>query len=85
MSIQLTLPEKFIIERMIHQDYTFASIARHLECSVSIFKHFFKSPEDIFSATCLFAYILFYNAIISCRNFNYHLQYANYRVYATLL
>jgi IS30 family transposase len=35
MSIQLTLPEKIIIERMIHQDYTFASIARHLDHSAS--------------------------------------------------
>ena len=35
MSKQLSLPERIIIERMLHQDYTFASIARALERSAS--------------------------------------------------
>ena len=35
MSKQLSLPERIIIERMLHQDYSFASIARALEHSAS--------------------------------------------------
>ena len=35
MAKQLSLPERIIIERMLHQDYTFASIARALERSAS--------------------------------------------------
>ncbi len=35
MATQLSLPERMIIERMIHQDYTFASIARNLDRSSS--------------------------------------------------
>lgn len=33
MSNQLSFPERIVIEKMIHQDYTFASIARNLERS----------------------------------------------------
>ncbi len=35
MSMQLTPPEKIIIERMIYQDNIFASIACHLDRSAS--------------------------------------------------
>jgi len=35
MPKQLSLPERIIIERMLHQDYSFASIARVLERSAS--------------------------------------------------
>ena len=35
MATQLSLPERIIIERMIHQDYSFASIARNLNRSAS--------------------------------------------------
>ena len=35
MPKQLSLPERIIIERMLHQDYSFASIARALERSAS--------------------------------------------------
>ena len=35
MAKQLSLPERIIIERMIHQDYSFASIGRNLERSAS--------------------------------------------------
>ena len=35
MATQLSLPERTIIERMVHQDYTFASIARNLDRSAS--------------------------------------------------
>lgn len=35
MPNQLSLPERIIIERMLHQDYTFASIGRALERSAS--------------------------------------------------
>ena len=35
MATQLSLPERIIIERMIHLDYTFASIARNLNRSAS--------------------------------------------------
>ena len=35
MASQLTLPERIVIERMIHQDFTFASIARTLDRSAS--------------------------------------------------
>lgn len=35
MANQLSFPERIVIEKMIHQDYTFASIARNLERSAS--------------------------------------------------
>lgn len=35
MPKQLSLPERIIIERMLHQDYSFASIARNLDRSAS--------------------------------------------------
>lgn len=35
MPNQLSLPERIIIERMLHQDYTFASIGRALDRSAS--------------------------------------------------
>ena len=35
MSKQLSLPERIIIEKMIHQDYSFATIGRHLNRSAS--------------------------------------------------
>ena len=35
MATQLSLPERIIIEKMIHRDYTFASIARNLDRSAS--------------------------------------------------
>ena len=35
MAKQLSLPERIIIERMIHQDYSFASIGRNLDRSAS--------------------------------------------------
>lgn len=35
MPKQLSLPERIIIERMLHQDYSFASVARALERSAS--------------------------------------------------
>ncbi len=35
MATQLSLPERIIIERMVHQDYSFATIARHLDRSAS--------------------------------------------------
>ena len=35
MAKQLSLPERIIIEKMIHQDYSFATIGRHLNRSAS--------------------------------------------------
>ncbi len=35
MATQLSLPERIMIERMIHQDYSFASIGRNLDRSAS--------------------------------------------------
>ena len=35
MAKQLSLPERYVIERMLHQDYSFASIGRNLERSAS--------------------------------------------------
>lgn len=35
MAKQLSLPERYVIERMLHQDYSFASIGRNLDCSAS--------------------------------------------------
>ena len=35
MPKQLSLPERIIIEKMIHQDYSFATIGRHLNRSAS--------------------------------------------------
>lgn len=32
---QLSLPERYVIERMLHQDYSFASIGRNLDRSAS--------------------------------------------------
>ena len=33
MAKQLSLPERYVIERMLHQDYSFASIGRNLDRS----------------------------------------------------
>lgn len=35
MAKQLSLPERYVIERMLHQDYSFASIGRNLDRSAS--------------------------------------------------
>ena len=35
MAKQLSLPERYVIERMLHQDYSFASIGRNLDWSAS--------------------------------------------------
>lgn len=35
MAKQLSLPERYVIERMLHQDYSFASIGRNLNRSAS--------------------------------------------------
>ena len=35
MAKQLSLPERIIIEKMIHQNYSFATIGRHLNRSAS--------------------------------------------------
>lgn len=37
MAKQLSLPERYVIERMLHQDYSFASIGRNLDRSASTF------------------------------------------------
>ncbi len=35
MAKQLSLPERYVIERMLHQDYSFASIGRNIDRSAS--------------------------------------------------
>ena len=35
MAKQLSLPERYVIEQMLHQDYSFASIGRNLDRSAS--------------------------------------------------